>query len=620
MHDLNTSHLNTNPLSDTVPPRSGLLERFAAVTAAHGESLACCNGEACLTYAELDALSDDLASRLAAHSGSGRHSVALYLDRSCEVLVACLAAAKAGIAYVPLDPSWPTERLEAIAKQTRAASVVFASGQEPPLELQAMLHCHQAITRPDAMDDGENTIQTALPSTDENTPLYILFTSGSTGAPKGVVVTHSNVLHLATGREFPGFVPGRRITSCIPLSFDASVLEVWGGMLNGCAMMCTCKETFLDARRCKDYLARQRVDYVVIAAAVLATLLGQDTTTFKGVEKLITGGELPNCTLCGQMLATAPPKAFYNSYGPTECTVLATWEHITNIKEGEIVPAGHPLPTAYVRIVDENITLQPPGVWGEVLLGGAGVSAGYFNDPKKTAEAFVPDPADPSRTVYRTGDRGRLDKNGRLTISGRFDDQVKIAGMRVEPEEIRAVLDAAPSVRLSHVSSRSGLGLVAHVVLHLDHMAEPQSARQSIRAYLTERLPTHMMPGHIIFLPSLPLTSNGKIDSAALPLPATPSFPDTAEQDQPLQDPVLLAFRKVLHNGEYAAEDSFLSCGGSSLSAASLIGTLHHETGIWVPLELFSEPGTARLVRMFIESARSADVPAPHCAHEQVRL
>jgi|GEM_PF-2746725 len=668
--------------------RSRLLDCFTGVVATHPQRVACSKEGSVLTYARLDQLSNDLAARMIAVAGERRCPVVLYLERSCEVPVACIAAAKAGVPYVPLDPVWPDERLRKIVARTGAGSFVCGPGRDAPPWLCDLLPglrvtasedgIQEAVplgTSRDSLHDAavpvEGGICRFVPGCDDDTPLYVLFTSGSTGEPKGVVVTHGNVVQLATSVPFPGFRAGRRMTLSISLGFDASVLELWGGLLNGCTLVCTPREALLDARRCREFLLTERIDYAVMSAAVFAALLGQDITVFGSLQKLITGGELLNAPLCAEMLEQAPPAEFYNSYGPTECTVLATWQRVETVVEGETIPAGLPLPTARVRIVDAELRPLPTGDWGEVLLGGAGVSAGYLYDPERTAAAFIPDPVDPEHTVYRTGDRGRLDAKGRLTLSGRLDDQVKIAGQRVEPGEIRAIVESAPGVRMAHVSYGPEYGLVAHVVpkgvfdetpgaaphhnghkdvssargqgvsghasgrtladascdpLQILPQANMEEVRHLLRVYLARHLPVHMVPAHIIFVSALPLTTNGKVDAASLPAPVvdTPvTSGGMARLSSPLEDiededGVLTAFREVLHNSAYGPDDTFLMCGGNSLAAATLLGMLHAQTGVWVPLEVFSGAETVRLVRLFIASARMCGTAPRDDVHDKV--
>lgn len=595
---------------------SPLLRRFAAVAREHAKKNACLWGGNALTYEELDQASSRLAADIAKLSGPERAPAALFLDRTSEVLIGCLAAAKAGVPYVPINMSWPEGRIAHVL--TRVGAKVAISAPEVPVPGRLLGARPTLLVEARAESAAPpGPVRPPAPKTTPDTPLYILFTSGSTGEPKGVVVTHGNVAQFATAPECPGFEPGRRVTSCCATAFDLSVAETWGSMLNGCALACAPVGTFLDSRRCLDFMRRYRLDYAVLPTAVFNALAAQDAYMFGSLEKLILCGELPNSTLCKKVLDAAPPKGFYNTYGPTECTVFVTVERMDAIDETAVIPAGRPLPTASVHIVDERGRRLEPGQWGEVVIGGQGVAAGYFDDQKRTAAAFIPDPADPAATAYRTGDRGMLAPDGRLTVSGRFDDQIKISGMRVELGEIKTLVNAAPGVRLSHVAHHAECGLVAYAVMDTPlREVDEQAARAGLREFLGGHLPAALLPRHILFVPALPLNPNGKVDAAQLPRPPLRRAAAGEKASR-----VLEAFRTALCDGTFRAEDSFLACGGNSLVAAALIGTLHRETGVWVPLEFFSNPRTALLVEMFIASARPATpAPSQKTPREQVRF
>lgn len=598
--------------------RSALLSRFAHTAAEYADRPACIWDGNTLTYDELDRSSSKLAGEIMELAADSPSPVALFLDRSCEVLIACLAAAKAGVPYVPLSPTWPEERIRKALNKVGARVAIATPTHPAPKPLTDDMTVIEVDARKESGKPSARE-QKSFPETDSSTPLYILFTSGSTGEPKGVVVTHGNVFRFSTAPECPGFQANKRVTSCCATVFDVSVTEIWGGMLSGCTMICCPKETFLDSRRCLDFFRENHLNYAVLPTAVFNALASQDPGIFGSLEKLILCGELPNSALCKEVQDTAPPNSFYNAYGPTECTVFVTVEKIGDIDGTSIIPAGLPLPSASISIVDKENNLLPPEQWGEVLIGGEAVAAGYFEDSERTALAFVPNPADPATTVYRTGDRGMVTRDGRLLISGRFDDQVKVSGMRVELGEIKTLINAAPGVRVGHVVHKADHGLIAYAVME-KHPAQPdeKDVGADLRVFLEKHLPAALVPRHIIFVPVLPLNSNGKVDSGQLPLPNFCQSPLTAEDDT---SEILEAFRAALLDDEFGPEDSFLASGGNSLVAATLIGTLHRQTGVWVPLEYFSKPKTAQLVQMFICSAKPATtIPSQQSTREQVRF
>ncbi len=592
-----------------------LLARFAATMATCRQEVACVKGECVMTFEALDSASTALALRFLRILPRGAGPVAVHLDWSPEMLVSCLAAAKAGVPYIPFDTSWPADRIQRILGRTNAPILVVSpetpfAGAEIDGVTVLTLDLHE-------IGAASSVVPVAsLPRPEGNSPLYIMYTSGSTGEPKGVIVTHNNVAAIASLPEGPsGFKPGRRVGTGCSLGFDGSIFALWGGMLNGCTVVCTSKETLLDARQCRNYFNDHTIDYIFLPTSVFHALSAQDSSLFGKIEKLIIGGELPNSSLCKKVQDATPPKEFFNIYGPTECTVFITAERI---ERGDAdITAGKPVSAGYLRIVNNDLIPLEPGEWGEILIGGEGVAKGYLNAVCQTEAAFIPDPENSDQKMYRTGDRGMLTTNGRLVISGRLDDQIKISGERVEPGEIKAALNAVPGVADSHVAYWPDYGLVAYVVADLGGARE-DGLHSRIRSILGKRLPSVMVPRDIIPVPFLPLNSNGKVDARNLPVPAgVRQFRKEISEDVS----VLGSFRHVLRDDGYTAEDTFLSCGGTSLSAARLIGILQKHTGVWVPLKLFSERKTVQLVEMFIESSKkSITPPLPGSKRQQVRL
>ncbi|WP_421901359.1 non-ribosomal peptide synthetase [Maridesulfovibrio sp.] len=575
-----------------------LLQRFNHIVERHSQQTACVFNDYSLSYMELDKASDAMARILQAQGLGPEKSIGVLLERSPEVIVAFLAAAKAGIPYVPLAPDWPEQRSSNILKRCNAPLVLIA-----PCDRQNKNGYCGLPTLPVSISTKSPIESVESPERHaEELPLYILHTSGSTGQPKGVVVSHANVLHYATNFCHEALLPGARVAFCAALTFDATVLEIWGSLLNGCTIVGGKTSDILDAARCKDFLKKNNVNSLFLATAALNALALQDPHVFASLDYLFMGGEKPTMEILHAVFAATPPKHFYHCYGPTETTVIISKKLVKEVaKNTESLSVGNAIGQTFINIYDNNGAPLPPGGTGEVVLGGPTVSMGYLNDTERTARSFIPDHDNPGKTLYRTGDLGWLTPQGELTLLGRIDDQVKISGYRVNLGEICSTIELIPEVATAHVGviHNPGPEPVAYVV------SKPKSGltKISLNKFIAKRLPKYMLPNHVIFLPEMPLNANGKVDKNRLPDPLI----NISEQSD--SDTVLDLFRQTLGSTNFQSGDSFLAHGGSSLKAASLIVSIRNTTGIMIPLDLFYQPRTVEGIEMFISLAAEKTTP-----------
>ncbi|HEV2843425.1 MAG TPA: amino acid adenylation domain-containing protein, partial [Thermoanaerobaculia bacterium] len=494
-----------------LPRLHGLVEEQAARTPA-ATAVAWEGGS--LTYGELDARADRLAGHLLALGVGPDVPVALHLERSPALVVAILAVLKAGGCYLPLDPDYPAARLE---------RMLAASGA-PVLLSERRLADRLAATaaRRVDLDEIEPLLAQAPPGRGPCRAApghlaYLLFTSGSTGAPKGVMVTHRAIVNhmLWMQAAFP-LKPGDRVLQKTPASFDASVWEFFAPLLAGACLVLARPGGHRDPA----YLAAVLVEHGVTVLQVVPTLLRllleePGFAAAPGLRRVFCGGEALPPELQARFAASLKAE-LVNVYGPTEATIHATsW--IARGEAGDRVPIGRPIANARIHLVEENGDLAPAGVPGELWVGGAGLARGYLADPAQTAERFVPDPwsGQPGERLYRTGDRARLREDGHCEFLGRLDHQLKLRGYRVEPAEIEATLRQAAAVREAVVVARGfgdDLRLVAYIV-----PAVAEDAVPDLGGFLRERLPEPMVPSRFVLLDALPLTPSGKVDRGALP-------------------------------------------------------------------------------------------------------
>jgi amino acid adenylation domain-containing protein len=504
-----------------IRPRAGasLAAQFAEVARARADTVAVLHGSERISYAELDRRSAALAATLAAATDP-EELVGICLPPGIDAVLAIVAAARAGRAYVPLDPRYPRERLRYMVDDARLA-VVIAGDDAPEVVTR------QAIPI-DPVDPGlAGEPPAMLPAPSTATPLYVIYTSGSTGRPKGVAISHGNVAALlaASGGIF-GFGAADTWTLFHSISFDFSVWELWGALLHGARLVVVDEETRLAPDRLLALLERAGVTVFNVVPSVFRDIAVEHGRRPRSLSLryLIFGGEpvhLPSVAAFRE--ACADPPRVVNMYGITETTVHVTARFLDDEPACGTSPIGVPLPHLEVVLVDSvdgALRPVPPGAVGELCVAGAGLSAGYLRCPRLTAERFVwLERAGTRRRFYRSGDLARW-RAGELEYLGRTDHQVKIRGFRIELGEIEASLEALPEVAASAVvvePNRVGEPvLVGHVVPHRpEHVGDRRFAR-GLRAALAGVLPAHMVPGRLVPVAALPRTPSGKLDRARL--------------------------------------------------------------------------------------------------------
>jgi amino acid adenylation domain-containing protein len=554
------------------------------------EALAAVCGDRRLTFGDLGRQSASLALRLREHGVGPEVPVVLFLDRSVEAIAGFVGILEAGGVYVPVDPTYPAERIAWILEDCKAPAVVTTS------VLASRLPNGAPAVLLDEIGGGAPPGSGVRSLADQ--PAYILYTSGSTGRPKGVVVRHGAVVNLARAlREtvYRGEAGPLRVGVNASFSFDGSIKQLvqlaWGHSLHILP-----QEVRLDPAALVDTVRRQRIDVLDCTPSQLRPLLaaglgdgGEDAAP----ALVLVGGEAVDADLRDAALARSHQgrTRFWNVYGPTECTVDTAVALFT----AGATPAriGRPLPNVRVHTVTASGTLAALGVPGELRIGGAGLARGYFGRPDLTAERFIPDPfsGDSGARLYRTGDLVRQLPDGSLDFLGRLDDQVKVRGYRIELGEIEAALSALPGVREAVVvvkSDRSAgspadLRLVAYVTGEVDTAA--------LRQALRDKLPDFMLPSAIMALPALPLTPSGKVDRKALPEPDSGPAPGFVAPRTAVEEVLAEIWAELLGIAHIGAHDNFFERGGHSLLAVLLMARIEKRLGTTLPLAaLFSAP------------------------------
>ncbi len=530
-----------------------------------------------ITYADLLRRVDLLAGMLAVNGIRAGDTVGVGLERSVDGYVAILGILRAGATYVPLDLAFPAKRIEAILADANCRATV-TSKRHRHLLPAAM----PALDIADLPDDCPPRPEVRLTPLH---PAYVMYTSGSTGAPKGVVVPHRGIVRLVRDTDLIGYRSDDVVCGTVNLTFDLSVLELFGALLNGARLVVPTRETVLSPDALESLLHKEKVSVMWLGAALFHHMTERRPAMFRTLRCLIAGGDALSPTAVRAVLEHGRPGQLVDGYGPTENSVLSTAHIVDELPpEAESVPIGRPISNSTAYVVREDGSLADVGAEGELWVGGAGVALGYLNQPRKTAECFVPDCFSPhGGRLYRTGDMARWRPDGVIEFLGRRDRQVKLGGFRVELREIEIVLSAHPEVREAVVALReSGAGqrLCGWVVAGgTDRRALPMR----LRNYLRDRLPVFMVPHEIDVVASMPVNASGKVDRAALLSDDHRGAAIVTEVDGPrgaTEEAVAAVWRQILGLPGVRRTDDFFGLGGQSLQAAQVAAAVSGRLGI----------------------------------------
>jgi len=584
----NDTHVPRDP-ADTV---HGL---FGKAAAALRDAIAMDGPLGAWSYAELDQRSDRIAAGLITAGVRVGATVGLLLDRSPVAIAAIIGILKAGAAYLPLDRTNPAERLAFVLKDARASLIIAAPGAEVPSGIDAPVRDIDALM--------ESTDQAALPSVDGDALAYVMYTSGSTGTPKGVEIRHRSIIRLVRGVDYVQFGDQPRVLHAAPLGFDAATLEIWGPLLNGGTCIVH-GERVPSGAGLAATIGPYQARIAWLTAALFNAVIDEDATHLRGLEQLLTGGEALSVAHVRKAQSLLPGTTLINGYGPTECTTFATTFRIPDGLDAtaRAVPIGYPIANTTLYVVNARGEPVPPGVIGELYIGGAGVARGYMARADLTSTRFVADPfAADGGTLYRTGDLARWLPEGVIDFIGRIDGQVKIRGYRIEIGEIEAALQQQPGVRASAVLAREDQPGQKRLVAYFVADDADVTAR-ALRDQLAQSLPDYMVPVAFVRMDSLPVTTNGKLDRRALPAPGR-GRPELADRYVPpageLEQQLCAIFADVLEIDQVGRLDHFFDLGGNSLLAVRLMERVHGalSTAPTIPA-FFADPTPAALATL----------------------
>jgi len=569
-----------------------------------------CGGRS-LTYLQLDQRADQLAVFLGSKGVGPDTLLGVCMDRSVDLVAAILGILKAGCAYVPLDPTYPAERLAYMLADAKPPTLLTESGVAaaiPQSECEVIL-LDGFWDRAAKGLVGEGAQSRPQPGN----LAYVIYTSGSTGQPKGVMVSHGNLVASNVARVAVYGNPGRFL-HVSPIGFDSSVAGIFGTLTSGGTLVLARREEMLDPAM----LVRMILQHEVTSLLCIPTLyqrlleLAPDAIRESALETVIVAGEACAPALVSSSAARCPKVCLFNEYGPTEATVWATVHRCKEDDAKSMVPIGAPIANARIYILDTDGQPVRMGVSGEIYIGGEGVARGYLGRPDLTAQRFLPDPfrATPGARMYRTGDVGRWRTDGVVEYLGRNDDQVKIRGFRIELGEIEARIQCHPEVREAIVVAREDAPGATRLVAYLTARDASQApGAEALRAYLAAALPDCMVPSAFVVLQRFPVTPHGKLDRRALPAPDLASFTGREYEAPRGEAEQLVAgiWQEVLHLERVGRHDDFFELGGHSLLAVDLCIRIQRRLGVEIPLSALIEAPTVERMASWVAGGTLGD-------------
>ncbi len=609
-----------NQTANDYPRHQTITQLFGEEVARAPQAVAVIADSRQLTYGELDRQSNQLARWLRGTGVRPGALVCLCLERSVDLIVALLGVLKAGGGYVSLDPSYPPDRLTYMLRDTGATVLLTQQSLRGRVELFA--GGGESATGPAILCvDSERSRLAAesdapLPAESAADQLaYVSYTSGSTGQPKGVCVSHRGVVRLVKQADYAHFGPDEVFLQFAPVAFDASTLEIWGALLNGGRLVIYPPgPTSLAALG--EFIERHGITTLWLTAGLFHQMVEEQLDRLQNVRQLLAGGDVLSAAHVTRALEQLPRTTLINGYGPTENTTFTCCHRITAPPlPGRSVPIGRPVANTQVYILDAQLQPVPIGVPGELYAGGDGVAAGYLNQPERTREKFIAHPfsRDPQARMYRTGDRARWLPDGSIEFLGRVDRQVKIRGFRVEPAEIEAVLAAHPAVKECAVVVREDANRAKRLVAFIVPKKPPAPAADAWRVYIADRLPDYFVPSAFLTLPALPLTANGKLDDRALPVDdgMRPDLPGhyVAPRDA-VERQLATIWENVLNVRPIGVHDQFFALGGHSLLAVRMAAQVEKAFGQKLPIAAIFQHRTVEQLAQLLRAPDRVYTPA----------
>jgi len=614
-NEVNQLLIEWNDTRTDYPRNKCIHQLFEERALQHPEDVAVTFDGQHLTYRELNSKANQLASYLQKHGVGAEVLVGLCAERSIDLIVGMLAVLKAGGAYLPLDPSYPRDRLNLMLEDARVKVLLIQDKLSENFRdfSNSVIKCDR-----DSEQIAKESTENLTNKVTADNLAYVIYTSGSTGKPKGVAVTHKSVNRLVLNTNYIKIEPTDKIAQVSNASFDAATFEIWGALLNGAQLAILSTNITLSPHDLALELRQQQITILFLTTALFQQTARVLPEAFNSLRCLLFGGETVDIRCVKKLLNHRQTTKLIHVYGPTENTTFSAYYEVQDVAEtATSLPIGRPLANTQIYLLDADLQPVAIGIPGQLYLGGDGLARGYLNRPDLTAAAFIPNHFNnkPDSHLYKTGDLARYRVDGNIDFLGRLDNQVKIRGYRIELGEIEAALCQHPQVSEAAVIVREDIPSDKHLAAYVIPDGSNKKSKiftlksSELRQFLKEKLPGYMVPATYTVLESLPLTPNGKVDRLVLPKIDTDSEDLTENYVAPrndLEEVLGKIWAKVLGKQQVSIYDNFFELGGHSLLATQLVSRIRDALQVELPVSnLFEAPTVASLAK-YIETVRWA--------------